>query len=160
MGHAGRILQAHQLTTRLRPDELRAVLPRKPLRPRTYRLPAGATIHLGALARVDVVDCPGATMYLTVWASADVVCHFGKMDKAEALYAQHAGGLLQPPVRLDSPLTNLSLSPKPTSDSPLSTVPSLEVGYELSLMKMSSRLVCALPWSNDCTSAGGYATWQ
>jgi hypothetical protein len=100
VGHSGGILQAHQLTTRLRPEELRAVLPRKPLRPRTYRLPAGSTIHLGALARVDVVDCPSATMYLTVWASTDVVCHFGKMDKAEALYEQHAGGLLQPPVRL------------------------------------------------------------
>ena len=66
--------QAHQLTTRLRGDELKAVLPRKPLGPRTYRLPAGATIHIGALARIDVVDSPSATMYLTVWASADVVC--------------------------------------------------------------------------------------
>jgi len=92
------IIQPQQLTTRLFPEELRMVLPRRPLKPRTYRLPAGGTVHIGALARVDVLQSPASTMYLTVWTSSDVVCHFGKMEKAEALYEQHAGKLLQPPT--------------------------------------------------------------
>eukprot|EP00959_Pyramimonas_sp_CCMP1952_P446400 9346417-Pyramimonas_sp.AAC.1 len=36
-------------------------------------------------------------MYLTVWASTDVMCHLGKTEKAEELWQKHAGGLLSPP---------------------------------------------------------------
>ncbi|KAK3233815.1 hypothetical protein CYMTET_55909, partial [Cymbomonas tetramitiformis] len=92
------LLHPHQLTPRLSPEEVKCVLPRRALKPRTYRLSKGAAIHIGGLARVDVEDCPGSTMYLTVWASSDIVCHFGKIDKAEELFQKHAGSLLQPPI--------------------------------------------------------------
>eukprot|EP00854_Cymbomonas_tetramitiformis_P013837 gene13837-16352_t len=84
------LLHPHQLTPRLSPEEVKCVLPRRALKPRTYRLSKGAAIHIGGLARVDVEDCPGSTMYLTVWASSDIVCHFGKIDKAEELFQKHA----------------------------------------------------------------------
>lgn len=38
---------------------------------------------VGGLARLDVVACPGATLYLTVFASDEVGCHLGKTDGAE-----------------------------------------------------------------------------
>ena len=59
------------------------LLPRKRLRPRTYRLGEGQSLLLGGCARVDVVASPGATLYLTVWASDDVICHLGRTDSAE-----------------------------------------------------------------------------
>ena len=38
---------------------------------------------IGGLARVDVVDSPGATLYLSVFASDEIVCHLGKTETAE-----------------------------------------------------------------------------
>ena len=93
------LVQRHQLATRLSPDDARLVLPRKPLRPRTFRAPVGSTVSAGALFRVDVVDCSaGETVYLTLWLSADVTTHMGKTEGAPALLDKHAGGSLSPPV--------------------------------------------------------------
>ena len=93
------LVQNHQLATRLSPDDARLVLPRKPLRPRSFRAPVGSTVSAGALFRVDVVDCnAGETVYLTLWVSADVRTHMGKTDGAPALLDKHAGGSLAPPV--------------------------------------------------------------
>lgn len=91
------LLHPHQATTRLTADELRLVLPRKPLSPRTYRTAVGQSVHVGGLARVDVLAAPGATIYLTVWASADVVTHLGKTDTAQAMMEKHCGSTLVPP---------------------------------------------------------------
>lgn len=44
---------------------------------RTYRTSMGATLLLGGLARIDIVDHPGATLYLTVWVSPFVNLHLG-----------------------------------------------------------------------------------
>ena len=38
---------------------------------------------LGALARIDVLRCPGATIYLTAWLSDQIPCHLGKTDAAD-----------------------------------------------------------------------------
>lgn len=63
--------------------QVKCLLPKSRLRPRTFRAAAGQTVLIGGLARVDVVDAPGATLYLTVWASSDIICHFGKSDRAD-----------------------------------------------------------------------------
>jgi hypothetical protein len=62
---------------------MRMVLPRKQLRPRSYRLGAGQCLSIGGVARIDVLACPGATMYLTAWVSVEVTCHMGKTEGAE-----------------------------------------------------------------------------
>lgn len=62
---------------------MRMVLPKRQLKPRTYRIAGGQTILVGGLARVDVLACPGATMYLTLWASDEIGCHFGKTEGAD-----------------------------------------------------------------------------
>ena len=93
------LLQPFQVASRLTADEARAVLPRRRLAPRTYRAEIGSSLHVGALARIDVLDGPQRTVYLTVWCSADVPTHYAVRggEKADALYARHAGGKLRPP---------------------------------------------------------------
>ena len=59
------------------------LLPRRQLKPRTYRMLAGQTVFMGGLARFDIVRIPGQTVYLTIWASDEVACHYGRTDKAE-----------------------------------------------------------------------------
>ena len=94
------LLQPFQVSGRLTNEEARAVLPRKRLAPRTYRAEIGSSVHIGGLARIDVVDGPQRTLYLTVWASHDVPTHYmvrGEGGKADAFYEKHAGGKLSPP---------------------------------------------------------------
>ena len=45
--------------------------------------PSVQTVMIGGLARVDVVDHPGATLYLNVFASDEVGCHLGKTEGAD-----------------------------------------------------------------------------
>ncbi|KAG7671412.1 hypothetical protein Ndes2526A_g02061 [Nannochloris sp. 'desiccata'] len=88
----------YQLAAYMTADEMKMLLPNRSLKPRTFRLRRGQSVMLGGVARVDVVDCPGATMYLTVWLSDEVGCHLGKTEGAEERYAKHAGVKLVPPV--------------------------------------------------------------
>lgn len=53
------------------------MLPSKRMAGRTCRVPAGTTLLIGGLARLDVLDHPGGTLYLTVFASAFVNLHIG-----------------------------------------------------------------------------------
>lgn len=69
---------SYQLTSRLNLDELAAVLPRRRLKPRTYRIPVGSSILIGGLARVDVISAPSATVYVTFFVSDEIVTHLGK----------------------------------------------------------------------------------
>jgi hypothetical protein len=43
---------------------------------------AAQSVLVGGVARLDVVAAPAATIYITLWASADLVTHFGKTDVA------------------------------------------------------------------------------
>lgn len=63
-------------------QQVRMLLPRKTLKPRTFRIAPGQTVLLGGVARFDVISAPAATVYLTLWASADIVTHFGKTEAA------------------------------------------------------------------------------
>ncbi|KAF5839740.1 hypothetical protein DUNSADRAFT_18742 [Dunaliella salina] len=78
------------------------VLPHKPLVPRTYRVPAGSTLLMGGLARLDVLEHPGATLYLTAWMSSHITLHMGKTEGAEERLTRHAGGLLVPPASAEA----------------------------------------------------------
>ncbi|KAG2441115.1 hypothetical protein HXX76_003967 [Chlamydomonas incerta] len=89
----------HQLTSRLGLEDVKQVLPSKPLKGRTYRVAPGNTLLIGGgLARLDVVSSPGATLYLTVFVSAHVNLHLGKTEGAEERLPRLVeGGLLTPP---------------------------------------------------------------
>jgi hypothetical protein len=59
------------------------LLPKKRLKPRTFRAAIGQTIFVGGVLRVDVLESPGETVYATVWASEELVCHLGKTEGAD-----------------------------------------------------------------------------
>ena len=91
----------YQITSQLGLEEVRMLLPRRSLKPRTYRLGEGSTIHLGGLARLDVTSVPGSTMYVTVWVSDEVRTHLGKTSNAAAFFGAHVGRDLTPPIAAD-----------------------------------------------------------
>ena len=70
--------------------QVRMLLPRRQLKPRTFRASSGQSILVGGLARVDLLQLPAQTIYLTVWASDEVSCHYGRTDKAEERCAAHS----------------------------------------------------------------------
>ncbi|CAM6021015.1 unnamed protein product [Sphagnum balticum] len=92
------LLHPHQITTRLTHEEQKLVQVRKQLRPRTFRVKKGYTVHVGGLLRLDVVETPAESIYITVWASAQVPCHMGKAEGAEELLEKHLGERLKPPM--------------------------------------------------------------
>lgn len=55
----------------------------------------GSTVHVGGLLRLDVVEAPSESIYVTVWASAQLPCHMGKSEKAEELFEKHLGDRLK-----------------------------------------------------------------
>lgn len=52
-------------------------------------------MHVGGLFRLDVVDAPSESIYMTVWASAQLPCHMGKVENADELLAKHVGDRLK-----------------------------------------------------------------
>lgn len=92
------LLHPHQITVRLNREEQKLVQVRKEMRPRTYRVMAGDTIHVGGLVRLDVRSISASSMYITVWGSTFLICHFAKMHKADEIFKKHVGARLQPPL--------------------------------------------------------------
>lgn len=60
--------------------------PKRRLQPRTYRIPEGHTLLVGGVARLDILQLPGATFYLTVFASSAVACHLSKTENVADRY--------------------------------------------------------------------------
>ena len=90
------ILSNNQLATRLKPKDLEAASPKKPLKPATFQLLPGNTIFLGGLGRIDYVK--GESTSFTVYASRAVKLHRTKTEKADEFFEKHVGELLTPPV--------------------------------------------------------------
>jgi hypothetical protein len=89
-----------------------AVLPRRRLKPRTYRIPAGSSILIGGLARLDVISAPSATLYVTLFVSDEIITHLGKTDGVEQRRQKHTGGLLTPPYEAERLQEELQLVPR------------------------------------------------
>ncbi|KAM1079669.1 hypothetical protein ACFX2B_014210 [Malus domestica] len=62
---------------------------------------AGQTIHVGGLARLDLVQASVETIYLTVWASPNISLHMEKIENADETWRKHGGIRLQPPIGAD-----------------------------------------------------------
>lgn len=101
----------YQLTSLLLPDEVKMVLPRRHLKPRTYRIGSGNTISIGGIARIDVCETPGATVYLTLWASDDISSHMGKTERADQNYETHVGTKMVPPLVNDETSNRMDYFP-------------------------------------------------
>ncbi|KAL5199243.1 hypothetical protein ABZP36_020446 [Zizania latifolia] len=92
------LLHPYIMAMRLSSEERKMIEIRKELRPRTFRVKAGQSVHLGGLTRLDVLQASVQTIYITVWASPSVSLHLGKIENAEELREKHFGIRLQPPV--------------------------------------------------------------
>ncbi|XP_047321242.1 GTP-binding protein BRASSINAZOLE INSENSITIVE PALE GREEN 2, chloroplastic [Impatiens glandulifera] len=92
------LLNPHQITTRLTREEQQLVQMSKELKPRTYRIKAGHSVHIAGLMRVDVEESSAESIYVTVWASPYLPLHMGKMENACSMIEDHFGRQLQPPI--------------------------------------------------------------
>ncbi|KAF8388816.1 hypothetical protein HHK36_025496 [Tetracentron sinense] len=92
------LLHPHQISTRLTREEQKLVQISKELKPRTYRLKAGHSVHIAGLMRLDVEEVSADSIYLTVWASPHLPLHMGKTENACTMVEEHFGRQLQPPI--------------------------------------------------------------
>ncbi|KAI3863451.1 hypothetical protein MKX03_005916 [Papaver bracteatum] len=92
------LLHPHQLTTRLTREEQKLVQISKDLKPRTYRIKAGYTVHIAGLMRLDIEETSVDTVYVTVWASPYLPLHMGRTENVECMLEHHFGRQLQPPI--------------------------------------------------------------
>lgn len=92
------LLHPHQISTRLTPEEQKLARIDKELKPRTYRIKAGYSVHVGGLFRLDVEESSVESIYVTVWASSLIPLHMGKMENACTMSDEHFGRQLQPPI--------------------------------------------------------------
>eukprot|EP00793_Prasinoderma_coloniale_P001755 PRCOL_00003561-RA len=91
----------HQLTSRLGPEAVKALMPGGRLRPRTWRMAAGQSLALGGVARIEVVNSRssgGGALYLTAWLSGEVPCHMGKTERVLEIFERDQGSSLWPPL--------------------------------------------------------------
>ncbi|KAL8204693.1 hypothetical protein R6Q57_010316 [Mikania cordata] len=92
------LLHPHQITTRLTREEQKLVHITKELKPRTYRIKAGHSVHIACLMRLDIEETSVDSIYVTVWASPNLPLHMGKTEKASTMREDHFGLQLQPPI--------------------------------------------------------------
>lgn len=91
------IMYDYRLTDLVPKTTLSTLVPDRPLKPATYQLDPGQSLFFGALARFDFVE--GGHRPFTCYTSPSLQIHRTKLEKADALYAEHAGELLQPPTK-------------------------------------------------------------
>uniref|UniRef100_A0A1J3FRZ5 Uncharacterized protein YqeH n=2 Tax=Noccaea caerulescens TaxID=107243 RepID=A0A1J3FRZ5_NOCCA len=92
------LLHPYLMSLRLNSEERKMMEIRKELQPRSYRVKAGQSVHIGGLVRLDLVRASVETIYITIWASNSVSLHLGKTENAEEILKGHSGLRLQPPI--------------------------------------------------------------
>lgn len=112
------IIHRRQLAHYLTRDEMKKVLPTKPLKPKTFQLNEGQTIFINGLARVDFVKADPASF--TFYVSNEAYLHRTKLSKADEFYQKHIGTLLTPPnlehLATFPPLVSQSITLQPNQD--------------------------------------------
>lgn len=89
------IVQHHQLAHLLSPKDLKAIMPKKPLKPVTYQLKGRQRLFIGGFARVDFNFETKASV--TAYMPNQLYIHRTKTDTADEFYQEHFGQLLTPP---------------------------------------------------------------
>lgn len=81
------------------PNDLGVLLPDKPLKPAVYQLNEGQTLFFGSFGRFDFIQ--GERQSFTCFISGRIPIHRTKLERADELFAEHAGELLSPPNKED-----------------------------------------------------------
>lgn len=99
------IINHHQMAHYVEGKDLKTITPKKEIKPKVYQLNEEQTLFFGGLARLDYIS--GGRRSFTCYMSNEINIHRTKLEKADALYADHAGELLQPSVKLDGEIQPL-----------------------------------------------------
>lgn len=89
------IIHRYQMAHYIGKKDLKIIAPHKEIKPKSYQLNPEQTLFLGGLARFDFIQ--GDRSSFIAYVSNDVEIHRTKLEKADAFYEKHVGGLLQPP---------------------------------------------------------------
>jgi 30S ribosome assembly GTPase len=89
------LINRGQLTSRLTPEELRDVIPTKPINAITFRLEEGKCVMIGGLASVELVQ--GKPLFFTFFISNKIKLHPTTASKVAEFTAKHIGELVFPP---------------------------------------------------------------
>ena len=89
------IINHHQMAHYVDKRDLKVITPKKEIKPKIYQLNEEQTLFFGGLARLDYIS--GGRRSLTCYLSNELGIHRTKLEKADELYENHAGGLLSPP---------------------------------------------------------------
>lgn len=87
------IMKEHDVLSLLNDLEVKMVVPRQAIVPRTFVLKPGMVLFLGALGRIDYLQGE-KSCWFSVVASNQLPVHITTLDKADAIYQKHAGNVL------------------------------------------------------------------
>ncbi|KRM43968.1 ribosome biogenesis GTPase YqeH [Lentilactobacillus parafarraginis] len=90
------IIQPEQMAHHLVGKELNLVTPQKTIKPKGYQLNPAQTLFFAGVARFDYVTGDDREGF-TVYAENNLYLHRTKLENADSFYADHLGGLLNPP---------------------------------------------------------------
>lgn len=89
------IINHHQMAHFVTKKELRTITPKKQIKPKVFQVNEGQTLFFGGLARLDYLA--GGRNALVCYVSNELNIHRTKLEKADELYENHLGEMLQPP---------------------------------------------------------------
>ncbi|WP_223067199.1 ribosome biogenesis GTPase YqeH [Paenibacillus caui] len=92
------IMYPSRYTEMVDTQDLGVLLPDKPLKPAVYQLSEGQTLFFGGFARFDFIQGSGYQSF-TCFVSGRAPLHRTKLERADQLFADHAGELLSPPSK-------------------------------------------------------------
>ncbi|MHA6260344.1 ribosome biogenesis GTPase YqeH [Sporosarcina sp. CAU 1771] len=90
------IINDHQIAHHLDESDLKAITPKKELKPKVFQLNAEQSLFIGGLARFDFIA--GKRSSFMLYVSNDLLIHRTKLENADELYKNHLGGMLSPPT--------------------------------------------------------------
>ncbi|ANE47264.1 GTPase [Paenibacillus swuensis] len=91
------IVYTSRMTELVSRKDLGTIMPDKPIKPIVFQLNEEQSLFFGALARFDFLK--GERQSFTCYVSNALQIHRTKLEKADELYANHAGVMLQPPSK-------------------------------------------------------------
>ncbi len=89
------IINHHQMAHYVTKNELKTITPKKEIKPKVFQLNEEQTLFFGGLARLDYLA--GGRNSFICYVSNEINIHRTKLEKADDLYQNHLGELLQPP---------------------------------------------------------------
>ncbi|MBB6454349.1 hypothetical protein HNQ94_002824 [Salirhabdus euzebyi] len=89
------VINRHQMAHYISDEDLKVITPKKEIKSRVFQLNEQQTLFFGGLARMDFEQ--GERTSFVCYLSNDLMIHRTKTEKADELYKNHLGELLNPP---------------------------------------------------------------